>query len=133
MVAYALIERGQLDEARVVAERGLTDALRTGLAPGDAHYVLARVHAASAKADPDRLDLARDQLRSAAEFRPDIGNYYARDPLFAELRRDRSLNSLKLLGLRRSQPRRTTPDGDGGGGGRPRPRPHRRSSDLADQ
>jgi len=37
--------------------------------------------------NPDHLDLARVQLRSAVAIRPDLGAIYAKDPLFADLRR----------------------------------------------
>ncbi len=87
VLAEDLIGLGRLDDAVAVAERGLAESERTGLYPAESQYCLARARAASAGTDPDRLDRARERLRLAVDLRPDLVASYAKDRIFAELRR----------------------------------------------
>jgi serine/threonine protein kinase/tetratricopeptide (TPR) repeat protein len=89
VIVDLLIGLGRPDEARPFAERGLAESERTGLYRGEAHYALARTHAAIAEARPDAggFDLAREQLRAAVGIKPGLAAHYARDRLFAGLRR----------------------------------------------
>jgi serine/threonine protein kinase/tetratricopeptide (TPR) repeat protein len=88
VIANDLIELGRLDEARAFAERGLAESERTGLRRAEAHYALARVHSAAGQADPASFERARDQLRKAVGLKPELTASYAKDRLFAGLRRD---------------------------------------------
>ena len=87
VIANDLIERGRADEAVTFAERGLAESERTGLYAAEAHYALARALVASAGADRHRLDRARERLRTAVGLRSDLVGSYAKDWLFADLRR----------------------------------------------
>ena len=81
-IVHDLIRLGRPAEALAMARSGLDEALRTGLYPADAHYAVARAHAAM-----DQADLAREQLQLAVGLNPKLATAYARDRLFADLHR----------------------------------------------
>jgi serine/threonine protein kinase/Flp pilus assembly protein TadD len=85
--SWALLSKGEVEKALLVAGRGLAYANLFKRMQGKSHYVLARINAASARSNPERLEQAVTHLWSAFEFHPDyLRKWYGQDPLFDDQR-----------------------------------------------